>query len=214
MPSPSPSVDELSPEMIREQQEAFRALLRQSAPSPGEQDVEEDPTMKLVNALMGGMGGMPGADPSGGAGTSADAPGGLSPDLASSLGLPPFVSNMLGSVMQQPTEEQKMALMMWKIVHTVFAIAVGIYLVFITSTSVATYGSQPPPPATVQNPFLFFTTGELVLTGARVMLKSRNGGLTGPFMYIQVLKDLIRDGSIALFLFGMGAWWTKEWTIV
>jgi hypothetical protein len=201
---PAPSVEDA--DVVREQQEALRALLRQ--PVPSQQDTEEDPNLKLFQALMGGMGGMPGGDQGPNAGAGA---GGIPPELASSLGLPPWMSSMLGAATQQESEDQKKTVLTWKILHTVFSIVLGVYLVFLTSSSVATFGKQPPPPATVQNPFLYFTTGELVMGGARILIKSQSGGLSGPFLYIQLLKDFIRDGSIVLFLFGMGAWWNQGW---
>ncbi|KAL2866601.1 uncharacterized protein BJX67DRAFT_355248 [Aspergillus lucknowensis] len=206
---PPPSVEDANPDIVREQQEALRALLRQPVPSSSPQETGEDPSLKLFHALMGGMtGGDQGTD------SGVGAPGvgteGL-PDIASSLGLPPWMSSMLGVATQQQSDEQRRTVLTWKILHIVFSIALGVYLVFLTSASVATYGKQPPPPATAQNPFLFFTTGELLMGGARVMIKSQNGGLSGPFLYIQLLKDFIRDGGIILFLFGMGAWWNQGW---
>ncbi|KAL4921699.1 hypothetical protein BDW62DRAFT_115476 [Aspergillus aurantiobrunneus] len=203
---PSPSVEDQNPDALREQQEALRALLRQPESSQQDAGEEEDPTLKLLNSLIGGM---PGAVQGAGAGTGGNAPGGLPPGLASSLGLPPWMSSMLGK--QQQSEEQKKAVLTWKILHIVLSVALGIYLIFLTSTSVATYGKQPPPPATAQNPFLFFTTGELLLGSARVMMRGKIGGPTGPFLYIQLLRDFIRDGSIVLFLFGMGSWWNQGW---
>ncbi|KAL3456449.1 hypothetical protein BJX64DRAFT_270660 [Aspergillus heterothallicus] len=208
---PAPSVEDA--DLVREQQEALRALLRQPVPPASQQDSEEDPSLKLFQALMGGMGGIPGGDQGPGAGAgSPNAPtGGLPPGLASSLGLPPWMSSMLSAATPQESEERKRTVLTWKILHTVFALVLGLYLVFFTSSSVGTYGKQPPPPATAQNPFLYFTTGELVMGGARIMIKSQSGGLSGPFLYIQLLKDFIRDGSIVLFLFGMGAWWYQGW---
>ncbi|KAL2819510.1 hypothetical protein BJX63DRAFT_428724 [Aspergillus granulosus] len=208
---PAPSVE--GEDAAREQQEALRALLRQPMPSTPQPDGEEDPSLKLFQALMGGMGGMPGGDqgPGAGAGAAGSGTGGIPPGLAASLSLPPWMSSMLGAATQEESEEKKRVVLTWKILHTVFAVVLGVYLVFLTSSSVATYGKQPPPPATAQNPFLYFTTGELVMGGARVMIKGQSGGLSGPFLYIQLLKDFIRDGSIVLFLFGVGAWWHQGW---
>ncbi|KAI9373805.1 hypothetical protein BJX61DRAFT_541372 [Aspergillus egyptiacus] len=215
---PPPSVEEANPDTLREQQEALRALLRQPTPSDSQQDTEEDPTLKLMNALMGGMadanpaaGAGSGAGPGAGSnGTAAPGPGGLSPELMASLGLPPWMCSMLGAATQKESEEQKKTVLMWKVLHIVFSFAVGIYLVFLTSSSVSTYGKQPPPPATAQNPFLFFTTGEVVLGGARALMRN-NDRVSGPFLYVKLLRDFIQDGSIVLFLFGMGAWWNQGW---
>ncbi|RDW60470.1 uncharacterized protein DSM5745_10928 [Aspergillus mulundensis] len=209
---PPPSVEDSNPDELRQQQDALRALLRQ--PMPSQQDTgEEDPTMKLLNSLMGGMGGLPGAVPGAGPGAGADAsgdsPAGLPPGFFSSLGLPPWMADALGTASKPQSEEQKKALLTWKILHITFSVVLAIYLCFLTSSSVAMYGRQPPPPATAQNPFLYFTTGELLLDSARIMTK--NSGPPGPFLYIQLLRDYIRDGSIVLFLFGMGSWWNQGW---
>ncbi|KAL4808389.1 hypothetical protein BDV18DRAFT_99183 [Aspergillus unguis] len=205
---PPPSVEDPNPDALREQQDALRALLRQPVPSQQDAGEEEDPTLRLLNSLMGGMpGAAQGANANAGGG--GDTVGGLPPGLASSLGLPPWMSSVLGSATRQESEQQKKAILIFKILHIVFSVALGIYLVLLTSSSVATYGKQPPPPATAQNPFLFFTTGELLLGATRVVMK--NSGPVGPFMYIQLLRDFIRDGSIVLFLFGMGSWWNQGW---
>ncbi|KAL4798669.1 hypothetical protein BDV19DRAFT_356729 [Aspergillus venezuelensis] len=205
---PPPTVEDQDPNALREQQDMLRALLRQPAPSPPATNEEEDPTLKLLNSLMGGMpGAVQGANAGAGPGAAPDFSGGLPPGLASSLGLPPWMSSVLGG--QQQSEEQKRAVFLFKALHIIFSVVLAIYLVFLTATSVSTYGKQPPPPATARNPFLFFTTGELVLCATRVITKS--GGPAGPFLYIQLLKDFIRDGSIVLFLFGMGSWWNKGW---
>ncbi|CBF81527.1 hypothetical protein AN5625.2 [Aspergillus nidulans FGSC A4] len=207
---PQPSAEDPTPDALREQQEALRALLRQPTPSQQDTGEDEDPTLKLLSSLMGGMPGAaqgPGAGFGSGAGSEPS--GGLPAGFFSSLGLPPWMADALGSASKPQSEEQKKALLTWKILHIVFSVAIAIYLCFLTSSAVATYGKQPPPPATAQNPFLLFTTGELLLGGARVTMK--NSGPPGPFMYIQLLRDFIRDGSIVLFLFGMGSWWHQGW---
>jgi hypothetical protein len=162
--------------------------------------------MKLLNSLMAG--GMPGLDQ--GAAGGGDGPGVSQADLASALGLPPLVSSMLGAATRPKTDEEKREIWTWKVLHVLFSIVMGIYFLVVISASVATYGSQPPPPATARNPFVLFTTGEMVLTGARIMLRSRGGGLAGPGMWIQLFRDIIQDGSIVLFLLGMSAWWNRD----
>ncbi|KAL5362494.1 hypothetical protein BJX96DRAFT_154050 [Aspergillus floccosus] len=134
-------------------------------------------------------------------------------DLAASLGVPPFVASMLGMATQPKSAAEERATRVWKTLHVVFSIAVGVYLLFVIGSSIATFGSSPPPPATARNPFLYFTTGEVLLTGARVMIKSQNGGLSGPGLYLQLLRDVVRDGSVVIFLLGMGAWWHRDWMV-
>ncbi|PYI06434.1 hypothetical protein BO78DRAFT_469844 [Aspergillus sclerotiicarbonarius CBS 121057] len=194
------------PESLQAQQELFRALLRQSAPPQGamegqqEAGEEEDPTMKLLSSLMNGE--------TGNLNENA-LPGGQSPaDLLTGLGVPPFVASMLGEATRQKTDAEKREILVWKVLHVVFSVLIGVYLLVLFGSSVATFGSQPPPPATARNPFLFFTTGELVLSGARIMMKGGKGGLG---MWLQLAKDISRDGSLVLFLFGMANWWHREW---
>ena len=223
-PSPSPLARQPSnadlpppPDDLQAQQDFIRSLLRQSAPSgdqPGPDS--DDPMMKLLGSLMAGM---PGGEQQGagtGAGSGANGPAapGMSPaDLAASLGVPPFVASMLGMATQPKSAAEERAARVWKTLHVVFAIAVGVYLLFVIGSSIATFGSSPPPPATARSPFLYFTTGELLLTGARVMIKSRNGGLSGPGLYLQLFRDVVRDGSVVVFLLGMGAWWHRDWMV-
>ncbi|KAE8133425.1 hypothetical protein BDV38DRAFT_258457 [Aspergillus pseudotamarii] len=207
---PTSNPEPQSPENLQAQQELFRALLRQGGPSSSEQGPqEEDPTMQMLNTLMAGMNGQdqaPGGAPGGAAGGPSSA------ELVSALGLPPFVADLLGAATHKPTDEEKKEVRTWKALHVLFAVAVGIYLLMLIGTSVSTYGSQPPPPATAQNPFLYFTTGEVVLTGARLMSKGRTGTAAGIMLWLQLFQDIVRDGSLVVFLLGMGAWWSREWT--
>ncbi|PWY87325.1 hypothetical protein BO94DRAFT_535445, partial [Aspergillus sclerotioniger CBS 115572] len=205
-PAPQPVFpdQQQSPESLQAQQELFRALLRQSAPPQGTtegQEVagEEDPTMKLLSSLMNGETNL----------NENALPGGQSPaDLLTGLGVPPFVASMLGEATRQKTDAEKREIFVWKVLHVVFSVLIGIYLLVLIGSSVATYGSQPPPPATARNPFVFFTTGEVVLSVARIMMRGGKGGLG---MWLQLAKDISRDGSLVLFLFGMANWWHREW---
>jgi hypothetical protein len=207
--------DPQAPNSMQAQQDMFRAMLRQSAPEQGAgADTvqgagpdDEDPTMKLLNSLMGAM---PGGDPSTagpGAPPGAGTPGlGSSlPAIASMLGVPPFLANMLGGA--APTEAEQKRVKVWKTLHTIFALVVAGYLLFIITSSVALFGISPPPPATAQSPFAIFVTGELLLTGGKVLF----GGKSGMGMAVQLFKDVVRDGSIVLFMLGMGTWYHREW---
>lgn len=212
-----PSVDSL-----QAQQEAFRAMLRQVAPDQGQQNDVEDPTLKLLENLLGAMPGSPNAPLPGTPGAPGvqgapdampgqSAPGFSPAAIASALGVPPFLANMLGGASQPPSEKEQKTLRIWKGLHVVFALGVAIYLLFIIGASVATFGSPPPKPATAQNPFLIFVTGEMVLTGGRVLLGGKQAGLG---MVVQLFRDIVRDGSLVLFALGLGAWYTREWQVV
>ena len=205
--------DPQAPNSIQAQQEMFRAMLRQSEPEQGADagqgagPHDEDPTIKLLNSLMGAMpGGDPGAAGAGGPpGAGAPGLGSSLPAIASMLGVPPFLANMLGGA--APTEAEQKSAKVWKTLHTIFALAVAVYLLFIIGSSVTLFGSSPPPPATAQSPFAIFVTGELLLTGGKVLF----GGKSGMGMAVQLFKDVVRDGSIVLFMLGMGTWYHREW---
>ncbi|KAJ5779343.1 GET complex subunit GET2 [Penicillium paradoxum] len=203
--------DPQAPNGLQAQQDMFRAMLRQGAPEQGQgqQPNDEDPTMKLLSSLMGAMPGgdpnaPPGAPPAGAG--NGPAPGFSLAAIASMLGVPPFLANMLGGA-APPTEAEQKRARVWKTLHTVFALAVAVYLLFIISSSVALFGNPPPKPATAQNPFAIFVTGELLLTGSKVLF----GGKSGMGMAVQLLKDIVRDGSVVLFMLGMGTWYNREW---
>lgn len=216
-PEPGQGVhpDPQAPNGLQAQQEAFRAMLRQSAQDQGQgQDQPpndaEDPTIKLLSSLMGAM---PGGDPNATPGAPAagadnqPAPGFSPAAIATMLGVPPFIANMLGGA-PPPTEAEQKRARIWKTLHTVFALAVAVYLLFIVGTSVALFGSPPPKPATAQNPFAIFVTGELLLTGGKVLLGGKSGGMG---MVVQLVRDVVRDGSLLLFILGMGTWYNREW---
>lgn len=175
--------------------------------------MDEDPTVRLLNSLRGGMAAGDGA----GAGGPNNGGGNGGPpisqaDIATALGLPPFMASMLPGGSQPQTESEKTAMWAWKILHVVFAIAVGVYFLVLMGSSVSLYGQSPPPPATARNPFMFFMTGEMVMTGARVFLK-RGNGQAGLALYFNLFRDVVRDGSLVVFLLGMGAWWNGEWMV-
>ncbi|GAD94464.1 conserved hypothetical protein [Paecilomyces variotii No. 5] len=205
-PAPTGMGPEQSPESIQAQQEYLRALLRAHPPNQPQPPAEEDPTMKLLSSLMGGL-------PTGDDATSGTTPDISPADLSSALGVPPFLSKMLlggaGAQAQTPAEQRWQWIL--KALHAVFAFALGAYLLLVIGSSVETYGIRPPPPATAQNPFVLFLTGELVLSGTRLLVRKRDGPLGGLGVGLDVLRDAVRDGSVALFVLGMGTWWYGGW---
>lgn len=193
-------------------------MLRQAAPEIAQQQQSqdanevEDPTLKLLNSLLGGIPADPNAPPPAGGFPSQEAGAGpgLGPAaIASALGLPPFVANLIGGALQTQEENQK-SVRIWKTLHICFALSVAFYLLFIIGSSVAVFGSLPPKPATAQNPFVIFITGELLLCGGRVLI----GGQNGVRSAIKLFKDVIRDGSLIIFALGLGSWYTREWQVI
>lgn len=146
----------------------------------------------------------PGAPPNGG---GAPGPGSSLAAMATMAGVPPFLANMLGGA-AAPTEAEQKSTRIWQTLHTVFALAVSFYLLFLIGTSVTLFGSPPPKPATAQNPFAIFVTGELLLTGSKVLFGGKSGGMG---MAVQLVKDIIRDGKLLLFVLGLASWYHPEW---
>lgn len=206
---PTPPAADDSPEALRAQQEYLRALLRANpSEQQSQQEVDQDPMMKLLSSMLGGIPGAENTAPGSGMAPPAQGDPKVN-DLLSSLGVPPLLSSMLlgGSSQQTPAEKQREWVL--KLLHTLFALLIGAYLVFLVNSAVATYGGNPPPPATAQSPFVIFLTAELLLSGARVFWgQSQQGTLsTG----IQLLKSVMRDGSLVVFALGVGSWWNGGW---
>ena len=221
-PSPQPTIPsaegapEIDPETIRAQQEYLRALLRANPPEQeSQQQIDQDPMMKVLSSMLGGLPGAENTAP--GAGMAPPNQGDLGMnDLTSALGIPPLLSNMIfgGGGQQQQTPEEKNREKILKLLHTLFALVIGVYLVTLVSSAVTTYGVNPPPPATAQNPFVIFMTVELLLIGARMVLGKPQQGTLGTLATgLQIFRSLVRDGSIAIFALGAASWWNGGWQV-
>ncbi|KAJ9639633.1 hypothetical protein H2204_003703 [Knufia peltigerae] len=214
LPSPpntlqDPSVN-ATPEQIRAQEEFLKAMLRQPMPQEGQaqqqpQAQEEDPMLKMLQAMMGGADGA--SDPNAPGGGMGGIPGMSPDDISKMTGLPSFLTSMfMGSQKAPPTQAEMRATRLWKIVHVVFAIFAGLYLVFCINTATETFGENPPAPATFQNPFIVFATGELLVQGSRV-LTSGHSDKSGIGLWIQMLREFVGDGAIVVFMLGIASWW-------
>jgi len=166
--------------------------------------------LKMLQAMMGGMGGMPGMD----TGNDPNAPPGaggipgLSPDaISKATGLPSFLTNMmLGGQKAPPTQRELQTTRMWKVLHVIFAFMAGLYLVYSINKAEESFGENPPAPATFQNPFLVFMTGEALVQGSRVAAQGHSGK-SGIGLWIQMGKEFIGDGAIIVFMLGLASWW-------
>ncbi|EEH45525.1 uncharacterized protein PADG_01675 [Paracoccidioides brasiliensis Pb18] len=197
---PTTTVEDHTPENLKAQEEYVRALLR--SPQPLDQNTPEQNTTALLGSLLGG--GPTGDD------SFAGAEGGVAfnpADIASALGVPPLLANFfLGGNSQPATPAEQRVVWIFKVVHVLFSLGIGIYMLSLFQYSVSTYGHNPPPPATAQNPFTLFITGEVALSGMRVLMRAREGQLLNARTWIQLLGDLVRDGRIAVFALGAGMW--------
>ncbi|KAI1628341.1 hypothetical protein EDD37DRAFT_689177 [Exophiala viscosa] len=173
VPSPSPGSDYTAaptPEQQKAQEEYLRALLRQPEPQEGQNQSQqpEDPMLKMLQTMMGAMDGTSNPNTPGGAGFPGGLPG-LSPDdISKATGLPSFLTNMvMGGQKAPPSHAELQATRLWKSLHVIFALIAGLYLVFTVTRATETFGENPPRPATFQNPFVVFLTGELLVQGTR-----------------------------------------------
>lgn len=221
-PQPQPPSPSVQDDDVQAQEEYLRALLRSQQPPTNQssQPAAEDPTAKLLSTLLsgGGAGEIP-PEVFGGGGGAAGAPPGANQnqnplgDLSSATGLPPFLTDMLmGQSAAPKTASQLRNEQIIKFLHVLFSVVVGVYLLSLIRSSISLYGSSPPPPAMAQNPFTVFVMGELLLLGgSRVLGGASNGGrggkLAGAMGAVQLLRGIVRDGGIAIFVIGVGTWW-------
>lgn len=156
--------------------------------------------MKMLGSMMGAMGGD--ADPNALPGMN------FSPDdLAKATGMPSFVTSMLmGGNKVPPTPEEERTTRLWRILHVIFALLAGIYLVLSINKATQIFGEKPPSPATFQNPFTLFVIGEIVLQSARIVLAGTSGK-RGPGLWWQMAKEFAGDGALSVFLLGVTSWW-------
>ena len=156
--------------------------------------------MKLLSSLAGGESNM---DPSN--------PGGspFSPeDIQSATGVPSWATSLLmgGKGRSPPTAQEEKTAAIWNMIRIVFSIMAGVYLLFVLGDATAKFGKDPPPPATAKNPFLVFGLGELLIYGSRILMRDPSCTKRGNG-WLQVLRDVARDGSIVLFMLGTANWW-------
>ena len=175
--------------------------------------------MKMLQQLMGGM---PGADGQGGEGE-----GGLPPGLAAMMGAGGMGMPGMGGAQ---TKQEDTYAYLWKILHAVFALMLGIY---ITATSHAFNGDISRGGIAGAgheggvNVFWLFATAELVLQSSRFFLEKGTGsqlggwiGIVGNMLpepwrgyvrlaarYSGIWSTVVEDGMVVVFVLGCVAWW-------
>ena len=183
-----------------------------------EEEEEEDPMMKMLQQLMGGV---PGAD-------GRPGEGGLPPGLAAMLG----AGGMGGQAASQQDEAGGSYAYVWRIVHAIFAFALGIYITAashafngdVTRGGIEGYGHEGGV-----NAFWVFATAELVLQSSRFFWEQggKGGGGLGGWMgvgagmlpepwrgwvqlaarYAGIWSTVVQDGMVVVFVVGVVAWW-------
>ena len=170
----------------------IRALLRSGAPppgvdtGPGQQAAAQDadPMMRMLQQMMGGLGGE----------SEEGGPERLPPALAAMLSNMPGGGNANGTSTpgqaNQPAAVPSTSASIWRILHAISALVLGIYLsthaTFSATSRLADPRSTAPPPASPasgivahgpapREMFWMFAVTELVLQGSRMVLEQGRG---------------------------------------
>lgn len=208
---------------------------REGGFSAGQGQEEEDLNpMRMLQQLMGG----------GGEGGEGKLPPGLPPGMAAMLGgmMPPTPSSAsaargaggLGQSEQLVDDKRNDGGYLWKIVHAVFAIGLGIYITAMTTFSGAKSSSSSSGATTtdvnvdgeVRRFFWTFATAELVLQSTRFFMEKgrvSQSGWVGVLMgflpepykgylalgtrYGGIYTTVVQDAMAVLFVLGCVAWW-------
>lgn len=175
--------------------------------------------MKMLQQLMGGV---PEAD-----GQGVNGEGGFSPGLTAVMGAGGMGMAGMGGT---ETKQEDTRGCLWKMVHAVFALVLGIY---VTATSHAFNGDLSRGGIAGAgheggvNAFWLFATAELVLQSSRFFLErgtsSQLGGWIGimgnmlpePWRryvklaarYSGIWSTVVEDGMVVVFVLGCVAWW-------
>lgn len=178
-------------------------------------DGNEDPMLRMMQQLMGGLPSMGGE---GGAGFPGGADGGLPPGLAEMFGG--------GQTQQEPATNSTR---IWRIVHAVFALFLGVYAAtsfMFTGSEAGRLSSKTKKSEKIPQVFWIFTTIELVLQSSRYFL---DGGvlpvsgvlgwavrlLPEPYAnyvrifsrYSVIYTSIVSDAMVVVFVLGVVAWW-------
>lgn len=185
---------------------------------------EDDPMMRMLQQMMSGM---PGSGPGGGGMGGLGGEDGLPPALAAMFG---GGGGGRGPGAQGEVQQEDTYAYIWKILHAVFALALGLYIVFTTpfSGSHLSRTESLLPSSTVPDVRFFwvFATTELVLQSTRYFLergKTGGGGWMamisgflpepwkGYFLlvarYSRIYNTVVEDAMVVIFVLGVVAWW-------
>lgn len=186
---------------------------------------DEDPMMRMLQQIMGGAGIQ--------GGSGANQMGGLPPGLAAMLGGggaggAPGMGT--GGNAMPPEQTGNVHAYVWKIVHALLALALGVYMTSVTAFSGARFSRTDPGVSGLDEVgvkfFWAFATAELVLQSSRFFLERGQvsqgvwmgflvGMLPEPWRsrmallsrYSGIYTTIVQDGMVVLFVLGCVAWW-------
>jgi hypothetical protein len=164
----------------------------------------EDPMMKILQQMLGGAGaGGPGAT--------------FSPEV-----------NGMGGPHNQLQEEPDPRAYIWRVIHFVAALAMGIYIATATDFTGAKSARSKTQGEVGVKFFWAFVTVELALQSSRFLMeKGRLGGsgilatiagfLPEPYKgwvvlvarYSRIWQTLVADAMVVIFVLGTVSWWTS-----
>ena len=202
----------------------LRRLLRSGGPQgdtqfnpfapPGQQAApagEDDPMMRMIQQMMGGMGGDPAQGGPPGEG-----------------GLPPALAAMMGGGASTDTLPANTYGYVWRIVHAIFAFTLGIYILqtFHFDGSRISRAVDTSSTNARTEIFWIFTTAELLLQSSRFFMergKVVQGGMLGIISnflpppwneyvrlvarYSGIYTTIVDDAMVVIFVLGAVAWW-------
>lgn len=205
----------------------IRQLLRSAPPpqdtqsGPGQQQGEsqDDPMIRMLQQIMGGMPGAQEGDQ-----------GGLPPGLGALLG------SGGGEFPGMPGQEQRSGARdtgayLWKVVHAVFAFILGIYMTAVTTFNGAQFSrilavTEGTEGEVGTRLFWIFATAEVLLQGSRFVLergRTSQSGWMGMLMqflpepwrsyvglvaqYSGIWTTIVEDAMVVVFVLGSVAWW-------
>ncbi|KAF2214628.1 hypothetical protein CERZMDRAFT_105202 [Cercospora zeae-maydis SCOH1-5] len=205
--TPNPQQDPLAAAMLQMQQQQQQGQGR----APG----GEDPMLKMMQQMMGGLGG----DPN---------------DPNAQQDLPPMLKAMMSGGQQQEAAPTPGSAYLWRIVHAVFAFGLAFYIC-LTSTFNGTKLARSSSVYTEEEGyglgprlFVIFTSAELVLQSTRYFVERgqlQGGGMFASIVnsgvipepyanyirvagrYITIARTIFTDVMVIVFVLGCMAWW-------
>ncbi|KAL8945232.1 MAG: hypothetical protein Q9211_000242 [Gyalolechia sp. 1 TL-2023] len=208
----------------------IRQVLR-SAPLPedarhgaGQQQAggQDDPMVRMLQQMMGGLPGM-----------QEGAPGGLPPGLGALLGGGgPTLPGTTGQGERGEGEDTYGYL--WKIIHAIFALLLGIYMTAVTTFNGAEFARAETLLGSAEGEvgkrlFWIFGTAEVALQGSRYLLeKGKSSQAWWMSMLTQVLPEpwrsyvglvarysgiwttIVEDAMVVVFVLGCVVWWKGD----
>ncbi|KAI9644315.1 hypothetical protein NHQ30_007672 [Ciborinia camelliae] len=183
--------------------------------APGE-DGANDPMMKMLQQMMGGTGGPPGEGQGG---------------MPSFPGMPGMGMPGMGMQDQAQAAAVDPYAYIWRIVHAVFALSLGLYIALTTSFTGTKYAREASGlannglSADSVHFFWIFATAEVVLLTSRFYLENGNSlpaGMMGTVMgflpepwkgylgmlvrYVRIWGTVSGDAMVCIFVLGVCAW--------